>query len=107
MNPEESRENVGPLLNLRDIKDDLTISEPGWNFSKYPRNTALHGLERLLLNRVANTDWLQDEFLVKLKSPAAKWNRKAAEHYLQQVNNFLHRLLLLVYIVLGHPLRTT
>jgi len=68
VNPEESREDVVPTLVLRSLKDDPSANEPGWSFLKDSRNTALHGLDRWLLNRVANTDWLQEEFFAKSKS---------------------------------------
>jgi hypothetical protein len=108
VNPEENREDVVPALALRTLKDDPTVTKPGWSFLKDPRNTALHGHERWLLNRVANTDWLQEEFFAKSTSgKTTKWSRKAAEHYLQQVDAFLHRCLLLVHIAAGQPSRGT
>ncbi len=109
VNPEERREDVVPALALRTLKDDPTASEPGWSFVKDPRNTALHKHDRWLLNRVANTDWLQEEFFAQTKSGkrTAKWSRKATEHYLQQIDAFLHRLLLLVHITGGQPSRGT
>jgi hypothetical protein len=83
VNPEENREDVIPALALRTLKDDPTVTKPGWSFLKDPCNTALHGHEQWLLSRVANTDWLQEEFFAKSKSgKIAKWSRKAAEHYL-------------------------
>jgi hypothetical protein len=65
VNPVENREDVVPALALRTLKDDPAASEPGWTFLKDSRNTALHGHDRWLLNRVANTDWLQEEFFAK------------------------------------------
>ena len=65
VNPEEDRADIVPTLVLRAIKDDPTTSDPGWSFIKDSRNTALHGHESWLLNRVARTDWLQDEVFVK------------------------------------------
>ena len=83
VNPEENREDVVPALVLRTLKDDPVASEPGWSFLKDSRNTALHGHDRWLLNRVANTDWLQEEFFAKSRyGKTIKWSRKAAERYL-------------------------
>jgi hypothetical protein len=108
VNPEENREDVVPTLALRDLKDDPTVSEAGWSFLKDSRNVALQGYDRWLLNRVANNDWLQEEFFAKSKTgKTAKWSRTAAEHYLQQVDAFLHRLLLMVHITAGQPSRGT
>ena len=58
VNPEENWEDIVPALALCTLKDDPTITEPGWSFLKDPCNTALHGHEQWLLNRVANTNWL-------------------------------------------------
>jgi hypothetical protein len=109
VNPEESREDVVPPLALCTLKDDPTASEPGWSFLEDARNTGLQKHNRWLLNRVASTDWLQEEFFAQTKSGkrTAKWSRRAAEHYLQQVDAFLHRLLLLVHIIGGQPSRGT
>jgi hypothetical protein len=76
INQVEDREAVVPVLNVRMLKDDPTIDQPGWSFLQDPRNTDLLGHERWLLNRVAKLDWLQEEFLVQPKS--TKWKRKAA-----------------------------
>jgi hypothetical protein len=46
---DEDREAVTPKFNLRRLKDDLSISELGWNFLKHTENSALHGYEDWLL----------------------------------------------------------
>lgn len=108
INPEEERINVVPVLALRAFEDDATINTPGWSFLQDPRNVALHGHERWLLNRVASTDWLQEEFFMPSRTgKTARWSRRAAEHYLQQVDAFLHRLLLIIHITSGQPSRGT
>ncbi|KAL5346591.1 hypothetical protein ACLOAV_008298 [Pseudogymnoascus australis] len=58
VHPTEAREQVMPPVNLKDLKDNPAISEPGWNFLRDPRNTALRGYERWLLNRVLEADRL-------------------------------------------------
>lgn len=63
------------------------------------------GHERWLLNRVLEEGWLRHDFLTK--DDTAVWRRGRAEHYLQQVNVFLERLLLLVHILGGQPARGT
>lgn len=105
INEDEDRESVTPTFNLRSIKDDPSISEPGWNFLKHAENSALHGYEDWLLNRVIRTDWLRDEFLENPQS--AKWKKQAVHRYLKQVDSFLERLLLLVHITGGQPARGT
>ncbi|KAL5351043.1 hypothetical protein ACLOAV_004617 [Pseudogymnoascus australis] len=93
---DEDRESVTPKFNLRSLKDDPSISEPGWNFLKHTENSALHGYEDWLLTRVINTDWLRDEFLESPQS--AKWEKQAVHRYLKQVDSFLERLLLLIHL---------
>jgi hypothetical protein len=102
---DEGRESTVPEFNLRSLKDDPTISEPGWNFLKHKGNLALHGYEDWLLMRVIRTDWLQDEFLDNQQG--AKWKKQAVIRYLKQVDSFLERLLLLVHITAGQPSRGT
>lgn len=103
INPEEDREAVAPTFNLRMLYDDPSIDIPGWSFLDDQRNTALHGHEQWLLDRVTSNDWLQDEFLAGPKS--SEWRRKAVDRYLAQVDAFLQRLLLLIHIVGGQPAR--
>ena len=55
---EEDREAVVPKISLRSLRDDPTISIPGWSFLKDTRNEGLKGYDRWLLNRVAHLDWL-------------------------------------------------
>jgi hypothetical protein len=102
---DEDRESVTPKFNLRSLKDDPSISEPGWNFLKHAENSALHSHEDWLLTRVIKTDWLQDEFLESQQS--AKWKKQAVRRYLKQVDSFLERLLLIVHITGGQPARGT
>jgi hypothetical protein len=83
VNLEENREDVVLVLALHTLKDNPTITTPGWSFLQDPRNTTLHGYERWLLNRITNTDWLQEEFFANSKSgKVAKWSRKVVKHYL-------------------------
>ena len=56
VNSEENKEDVVLELTLRALKDDPTVSEPGWSFLKGARNTALHGLDQWLLNWVVSTN---------------------------------------------------
>jgi hypothetical protein len=102
VHPTEAREQVVPSINLKDLKDNPAISEPGWNFLRDPRNTALQGHERWLLNRVLEIDRLQDRFLKR-----GKWRTVAIAEYKRLVDAFLELLLLLVHIVSGQPARGT
>ena len=91
---EEARENVLPMLRLQDLKDDLSISRLGQSFLTNPRNIALQGYDRWLLNRVLENSWLQDEFFVDVKQ--AKWKVPAVEKYLSKVDSFPKQLPLLL-----------
>jgi hypothetical protein len=102
---DEAREDVVPSLSLHSLKDDPTISQNGWNFLQDPRNGQLQGKDRWLLSRVLQYAWLQERFFVRPGS--AKWNTRAVEHYLKQVDAFLERLLLIVHITAGQPARGT
>jgi hypothetical protein len=99
---EESR-IVIPALDLRSLKDNPAVSTPGWSFLQDPRNTALQGYERWLLNRITGTERMREDFFVEVEP--ARWRRPAAERYLKQVDAFLERLILIVHIVSGQPAR--
>jgi hypothetical protein len=92
-----------PSLNLDDLKDNPAVSTPGWSFLRDPRNTALQGYDHWLLYRTVETDQLQKEFFTELES--LTWRRPAAERYLEEVDAFLERLLLIAHIVSGQPAR--
>lgn len=51
----EDRESVAPKFNLRSLKDDPSIREPGWNFLKHVENTALHRYCRITRNAKHDT----------------------------------------------------
>jgi hypothetical protein len=55
---EEAREEVVPILRLHDLKDDPSLSRLGQSFLTDPRNVALQGYDRWLLNRVLKLNWL-------------------------------------------------
>ncbi|KAJ9634939.1 hypothetical protein H2199_008803 [Coniosporium tulheliwenetii] len=97
VHPEEVREDVVPAINMHGIKDNPSVSEAGWSFLSDGRNQEQFGNhDRWLLNRVLDNKWLQEEFLPKPK--VAKWSKRAAERYMQQVDAFLERLLLLIHL---------
>jgi hypothetical protein len=102
---EEAREEVVPILRLHDLKDDPSLSRLGQSFLTDPRNVALQGYDRWLLNRALKHNWLQDEFFIDVKQ--ARWKSSAVEDYLNKVDAFLERLLLLAHILSGQPPRGT
>jgi hypothetical protein len=102
VHPTEVREQIVARISLKDLKDNPAISDPGWDFLQDPRNTALHGHERWLLNRVLEKDWLRDELLKQ-----GKWQSAAIKQYRSRVDAFLEQLLLLVHITSSQPARGT
>ncbi|KAL5344739.1 hypothetical protein ACLOAV_010431 [Pseudogymnoascus australis] len=102
---EETREDVIPSLRLQDLKDDPSLNRLGQSFLTDPRNPALQGYDRWLLNRVLKYSWLQDEFFIDVKK--AIWTAEAVERYIRQVEEFLEILLLLIYLTSGQPARGT
>lgn len=64
---EEVQEDVVPILQLQDIRDDPSLSRPRQSFLTDLRNQALQGYDRWLLNRVLKHSWLQDEFFVDVR----------------------------------------
>src|ERR1700733_8227179 len=75
LHPDKAREDVVPELILRDVRDDPTIQKRAWSFLDDPRNQALQGKDRWILNRVLDHDWLREEFF--LKQQPAQWRRPA------------------------------
>ncbi|SCO92628.1 uncharacterized protein FRV6_16756 [Fusarium oxysporum] len=59
---DDDRELVAPSLSLRSLADNPAESAPGWSFTCHPKNTALHGHEKWLLNRILQTSWLRNDF---------------------------------------------
>jgi hypothetical protein len=105
VHPDEDREAVVPPLSLRSLQDNPAESAPGWNFVQHPANTALHGYEKWLLNRVLDNTWLQKDFFGS--GLQAKVRSQAVENYLSLVDGFLETLLLLVHVTGGQPARGT
>ena len=106
LEPGSADDKALPALNLRNLKDDPVVKTPGWSFLLDERNSQLHGYDRWLLNRVCEHGRLRKRFLASSSEPI-KWRKKAAECYLQQVDAFLCRLLLLVHMSAGQPARAT
>ncbi|RHZ49046.1 uncharacterized protein CDV56_103939 [Aspergillus thermomutatus] len=66
--------------------------------------------ERWLLDRVLGADWLREEFMEIHQigqRDEVLWQEGPVDQYLQQVDRFLQRLLLLVHVTGGQPGRAT
>lgn len=93
------RQSEVPWFNLRSLVDDPSEAAPGWNFVKHPKNTMLHNKERWILNRILKDSELRREFFEN--QSRAQWRLQAVAQYLQLVDAFLQRLLLLMHITGG------
>lgn len=110
LHPGELMKDARPGFSLRDLKDDMTNREPGWNFLHHPVNNAhLVDGARWLLLRVLNSTTLRETFCRTDHdcTETLKWSTEGANAYLNQVEAFLERLLLLVHTTCGQPARGT
>jgi hypothetical protein len=55
------------------------------------------------LDRVLENDWLRDEMLALSPESHLRWKKKAVQAYFEKVDQFLERLLLLIYMTGGQP----
>lgn len=102
----ESRADAVPSLRLRELKDDPTINTPNWSFLLDKRNEhQLAGYDRWLLRRIRDHGWLRKQFLDGQQSTT--WKKKRVKSYLDAIQTFLQRLLLLIHITGGQPARGT
>ncbi|ESU08354.1 hypothetical protein FGSG_11579 [Fusarium graminearum PH-1] len=102
---DDDRDLVVPSLSLRSLADNPAESAPGWSFICHPKNKALHGHEKWLLNRILQTSWLRNDFFRVPKR--AIWREQTVSKYVTNVDRFLERLLLLIHITGGQPARGT
>ena len=110
LHEDEERETVVPLLSLHQLQDNPTHNQRGWNFLHDRRNRDILTVngERWLMDRLLQSDSLRGEFLeIRKHDIQVVWRLSAVDKYLQQVDRFLHRLLLLVHITGGQPIRAT
>lgn len=103
----ESSEDVVPAFSLRDLRDDSTNRTPGWNFLQCSANRAhLPDGSRKLLLRVLNNTTLRDAFLKDgNEATKPKWNATAVKAYLNKIDTFLERLLMVIHFTSGQPAR--
>lgn len=86
--------------------------KPGWTFLEHPQNLEQLGHGRTwLLDRVASISDFQTEFFESdgvdggTLTGTPKWQSGTVEKYLQNVERFLDRLLLLTHLTSGQPAR--
>jgi hypothetical protein len=95
-----------PQVHLFSLKDDPTVHQANYSFLQDPRNEKiLGGQERYLLGQVRQSPQLRRQFFND--SEKLLWNQKHVKRYIQLMQAFLRRLLLLVHITGGQPARGT
>ncbi|KAJ6111298.1 hypothetical protein N7486_003533 [Penicillium sp. IBT 16267x] len=111
----EPRAGTIPELPLHQLTDDPVNNQRGWNFVKHRKNRQLLSMpcERWMLDRIMTTESLRKDFIEVRpaiwpeRDTAIKWNTGLLEAYLDWVDEFLQRLLLLVHMTSGQPARAT
>jgi hypothetical protein len=87
------------------LKDNLDADAFGWFFSQYRENVELlKPLARSLLTVIQDSKPLRDSFLDTTADGAKVWRGKAIERYEAVANEFLKRLLVLIYMGSSQPL---
>jgi hypothetical protein len=102
----DRRAELLPQVHLFSLKDDPTVHQANYSFLQDPRNEKiLGGQKRYLLRQVRQNPRLRHQFF---RDPdKLLWDHKHVKQYIQLVQAFLHRLLLLVHITGGQPARGT
>ena len=117
-----------PRIHAWALRDDYDNSTVGWFFGRHPLNKALLDPQRkALLQRLFESQCLRDAFLdcistagtgvgssagegtivagARESSAALQWRTKALAHYEAVVCEFLKRLIVLIHVTAGQPLR--
>jgi hypothetical protein len=109
LHPSEQLHKLGVGIKMHQLVDNAVEGSRGYSFLQHPDNLkgALPDKRNWLLRRVLHNDWLQDEFIEEGRAPQVLWKTRRVEEYMQQVDAFLERLLLLVHLTSGQPARGT
>jgi hypothetical protein len=95
-----------PQIHLSTLKDDPTIHQANYSFLQDPRNEqVLGGHERFLLRQVRQSPRLRRQFFSDPEK--LLWDQQHVKQYVQLIQAFLRRLLLLVHLTGGQPARGT
>ena len=95
-----------PKIHLNSLKDDPTVHQANYSFLQDRRNEEILGSQqRYLLGRIKANGVIRRQFLTD--SVKLTWNTQRVKTYVQLVQAFLRRLLLLVHITGGQPARGT
>ena len=88
------------------LKDNLDADAFSWFFGQYWENAELlKPLVRSLLTVIQGSEPLRDSFLDAAADGTKAWREKAINWYKAVADEFLKRLLVLIHIGSGQPLR--
>ena len=95
-----------PRMRAWALKDNLDADAFGWFFGQHRENVELlKPLTRSLLAVIQDSKPLRDSFLDTTADGAKVWREKAIEQYEAVADEFLKRLLVLIHMGSGQPLR--
>ena len=97
-----------PRMRSWALKDNLDADAFGWSFSRHRENVPLlQPLTRSLLTAIQNSKPLRDAFLddTPTTDGTRGWRERAIARYEAVADEFLKRLLVLIHMASGQPLR--
>ncbi len=95
-----------PRMRAWALKDNLDVDAFGWFFGQHRENTELlKPLTRSLLTVIQDSKPLRNSFLNDTADGTKVWREKAIERYEAVADEFLKRLLVLIHMGSGQPLR--
>jgi hypothetical protein len=95
-----------PRIHAWALRDNLDADAFGWSFAQHRENAALlKGSATALLTAIQASKPLRDSFLQTAADGTKAWRAKALAQYETVVEEFLKRLLVLIYMASGQPLR--
>jgi hypothetical protein len=95
-----------PRIQAWALKDNLDADAFGWFWGQHRENVdLLKGSATALLTAIQASKSLRDSFLDTTDDGTKAWRQKAIDQYESVVEEFLKRLLVLIHIASGQPLR--
>ena len=95
-----------PRIRAWAVKDNLDADAFGWFWGQYCENAdLLTGSATALLGTIQASKPLRDSFLDAANDGTKVWRQKAMDQYETTVDEFLKRLLVLIHMASGQPLR--
>jgi hypothetical protein len=95
-----------PRIQAWALKDNLDADTFGWCWGQHCENAVLlKGSATALLTAIQASKPLRDSFLDTADGGTKTWRQKAIDQYESTVEEFLKRLLVLIHMASGQPLR--